>query len=282
MKFTKMHGLGNDFILIDGFVEKLPPDLKQASLELCDRHFGVGADGLIIALPSQKADIKMVTINSDGSEAEMCGNGIRCFAKFVYERKLVTLQEFSVETLAGIMRPSLRIKQDVVTGVKVDMGEPIFERPLIPIVGEGGQALDEPLKVLDQTFRHTTLLMGVPHTVIFVDDVAGIEVEKYGPAIEGHPIFPRKTNVNFAQVLSEQEINYRVWERGAGLTLACGTGASAVLVAAVLNHKTGRQAKVHLPGGTLEISWAENNHVYMTGPAEAVYEGVVLIKEYNM
>ncbi|MFY9174188.1 MAG: diaminopimelate epimerase [Peptococcia bacterium] len=276
MKFTKMHGLGNDFILVDGFSEKIPSDINNVALKLCHRHFGLGADGLIIALPSTKADIRMKTINSDGSEAEMCGNGLRCFAKFVYERQLISQKKFSVETLAGIMGPRLIIEQNKVTGVTVDMGEPSFARSSVPILGEGGQALNEPLKVLNQTFYITAMLMGVPHTVVFVDDLANFPVEKYGPALEDHPIFPRKTNADFAQVLSRNEINYRVWERAAGLTMACGTGACAVLVASVLNNKTERQAKVHLPGGSLEISWAENNHVYMTGPAVTVYSGQVL------
>ncbi len=276
MRFTKMHGLGNDFILVNGFQEQLPLDLKQTSLNLCDRHFGIGADGLIIVLPSQKADIRMVIINSDGSEAEMCGNGIRCFAKYVYELGLIAKDEFTVETLAGIMRPKLVLAGGQVKGVTVDMGEPVLERSAVPILGEGGPAVDEPLEVLDRTFRITAMLMGVPHTVIFVDDVANFAVEKYGPALENHPIFPRKTNVDFVQVLNRNEIKYRVWERGAGMTLACGTGACTTLVASVLNNKAERQAKVYLPGGTLEIHWAENNHVYMTGPAETVFSGEVL------
>lgn len=275
MRFTKMHGIGNDFIMVDGFKEKLPPDLKKAAIKLCDRHFGIGADGLVFVLPSDKADIRMVIINSDGSEAEMCGNAIRCFAKYVYELGYVQKEEFQVETLAGIMVPKLQLQDGTVEGVTVDMGEPDFRRSAVPILGEGEQALNEPLEVLDKTFNITSMLMGVPHTVVFVDDVDNFDLLKYGPAMECHPIFPRKTNANFAQVISRNEIKYRVWERGAGLTLACGTGACSVLVASVLNNLADRQAKVHLPGGTLEIKWADNNHVYMTGPAVAVFTGEV-------
>jgi len=275
VKFTKMHGLGNDFVMVDGFKEKLPQDIKQAAVKLCDRHFGVGADGLIVALPSEKADIKMVIINSDGSEAEMCGNGIRCFAKFVYELGYIRKEEFLVETLAGIMVPKLNMSNGAVRAVQVDLGEPFVDRSVVPILGEGGPALAEPLEVLEQTFKITAMLMGVPHTVIFVEDVTDFDLLKYGPALEKHPIFPRKTNANFAQIVNRKEIKYRVWERGAGLTLACGTGACSALVAAVLNNLTDRQAAVHLPGGTLEIQWAENNHVYMSGPATIVFDGEV-------
>ena len=277
MKFTKMHGLGNDFIMVDGFNEKLPQDLKGAALKLCDRHFGIGADGLVFTLPSEKADFRMLIMNSDGSEAEMCGNAIRCFARYVYERSLIQKKEFTIETLAGIMRPRLTVTEGIVSAVTVDMGEPTFQRSAVPIMGQGTQAIAEPLEVLDQTFQITAMLMGVPHTVVFVDDVATFDLLKYGPALEIHPIFPRKTNANFVQVLNRKEIKYRVWERGAGLTLACGTGACSVLVASVLNNKTERQAKVHLPGGTLEIEWADNNHVYMTGPATEVFQGEIII-----
>ncbi|MDD2211844.1 MAG: diaminopimelate epimerase [Clostridia bacterium] len=278
MNFTKMHGLGNDFILIDGFKEKFPSDLSnlsKTSVKLCDRHFGIGADGVILVLPSAQADLKMRIINSDGSEAEMCGNGIRCFAQYAYEEGFIKKEMFTVETLAGIMTPRLVLQQGKLAGITVDMGEPSLERKAIPMLGPVGQAINEPLLVLDKTFDVTALLMGVPHCVTFVDDVRQIEIEKYGPALEKHLVFPRKTNVHFLEVLNEREIKMRVWERGAGLTLACGTGACASLVAAVLNGKTQRKAKIHLPGGTLVIEWAENNHVYMTGPAQRVFSGKV-------
>lgn len=275
MKFYKMHGLGNDFIMVDGFKEKIPLNLAQTSCRLCDRHFGIGADGLILLLPSGMADVKMRIINSDGSEAEMCGNGIRCFAKLAYELGHVAADTFTVETLAGIMTPRLLLQDGRVTAVTVDMGEPRLERSLVPMRGPEGPAIHEPLQVLGETFYITSLLMGVPHTVIFVDDVGQIDVAKYGPEIEKHPIFPRKTNVGFVEVVSRNEMKYRVWERGAGLTLACGTGACATMVAAVLNKKTDRKARIHLPGGTLETEWAENNHVLMSGPAQLVFTGDV-------
>jgi len=278
MRFTKMQGLGNDFIMVDGFKEILPADLHRLSRELCDRHFGIGADGLIIALPSDKARIMMRIINSDGSEAEMCGNGIRCFARFVYEAGYVEEDEFTVETLAGIMIPRLTRSEGAFSGVRVDMGEPVLERSAVPMLGPEGRVVGEPLEVGDTTFSVTALLLGVPHCVTFVDDVDKVDLAKYGPLLERHPVFPRKTNVHFLQVLNDAEIKMRVWERGAGITLACGTGACASLVAAVLNEKTGRKAKLHLPGGTMEIEWASNNRVYMTGPAETVFCGKVLVE----
>lgn len=275
MKFMKMHGIGNDFIMVDGFKEKLPKDLRDASIKLCDRHFGIGADGLVFALPSDKADIRMMIYNSDGSEAEMCGNAIRCYAKFVYEKGYIDKQEFTVETLAGIMVPRLLINNGIAEAITVDMGEPYLERSMVPMVGPAGNVINEPLEVLDTTFNVTSLLLGVPHTIIFVDNVADFDLLKYGPVLEKHPAYPRKTNVSFVEVINNEEMKYRVWERGAGLTLACGTGACSALVAAVLNNKTGRKAKIHLPGGDLVIEWAENNHVYMTGPAKASFSGVV-------
>lgn len=275
MKFVKMHGIGNDFIIVDGFKEKVPKDLKNTSIKLCDRHFGIGADGLVFALPSDKADIRMMIYNSDGSEAEMCGNAIRCFAKFVYEQGYINKQEFGVETLAGIMVPRLVIEDGAILAVTVDMGEPSLERSSIPMTGPEGKVVNEPLEVLDTTVNVTSLLLGVPHTIVFVDNVAEFDLFKYGPVMEKHPAYPRKTNVSFVEVVNNEEMKYRVWERGAGLTLACGTGACSALVAAVLNNKTGRKAKIHLPGGDLVIEWAENDHVYMTGPAKASFSGEV-------
>lgn len=275
MNFTKMQGLGNDFIMIDGFKETLPQDLLAMTKQLCDRHFGIGADGVIIVLPSDKADYRMRIINADGSEVEMCGNGIRCFAKYVYEAGLLPQGQdlFTIETLAGIMTPRIVRQGATVTAVTVDMGEPVLERGDVPMHGPVGQAINEPIAVLDTTFSLTAVSMGNPHCVIFVADADQIDLVKYGPALENHPAFPRKTNVHFVEALNQQELRMRVWERGVGITLACGTGACATLVAAVLNKKTERKAKVHLPGGTLEIEWAENNHVYMTGPAQTVFTG---------
>lgn len=277
VNFTKMQGLGNDFIMIDGFKETLPPDLMTMTKQLCDRHFGIGADGVIIVLPSDKADYRMRIINADGSEVEMCGNGIRCFAKYVYEAGLLPQGQdrFTVETLAGIMTPCIVLQGANATAVTVDMGEPVLEREAVPMLGPVGQAINEPITVLDTTFSLTAVSMGNPHCVIFVAAPDQIDLIKYGPALENHSAFPRKTNVHFVEVMNRQELRMRVWERGVGITLACGTGACAVLVAAVLNKKTERKAKVHLPGGTLEIEWADNNHIYMTGPAQSVFTGKV-------
>lgn len=278
MEFTKMHGIGNDFIFVDGFKEEMPQDVAAAARNLCDRHFGIGADGLVFLLPSDTADLRMRIINSDGSEAEMCGNAIRCFAKLAYDWGYVKEDTCRVETGAGIMVPRLVKIDEEVIAVTVDMGEPSLERSTVPMLGTEGKVIGEELEVLDKVFNVTALLMGVPHCVIFVDDVDNFELEKYGPELECHPIFPRKINVHFLEVLNNNEIKMRVWERGAGITLACGTGACGSLVASVLNGKTERKAKIHLPGGTLEIEWAENNHVYMTGPAQYAFEGVVLDK----
>jgi len=279
VRFCKVHGIGNDFIIVDGIKEKLPQEIRHAAVKLCDRHFGIGADGLVLVLPSQKADIMMRIYNSDGSEAEMCGNAIRCFARYVYESGYVKKEEFAVETLAGVMSPRLVLKNGLVTGVTVDMGEPSLKREDVPMLGPVGQAVNEPLQVLDRTYNVTCVLMGVPHCVVFVDDVDEVELERYGPYLEKHPVFPRKTNVHFVEVVNDREMKMRVWERGAGITLACGTGACGTLVAAVVNKKTGRKARIHLPGGTLEVEWAENNHVYMTGPARLVFYGEVKDKE---
>jgi len=275
MMFTKMHGIGNDFIMINCFKEKMPRDLNKTARDLCDRHFGIGADGMICMLPSKKADLRMVLINSDGCEGEMCGNGIRCLAKFAFDEGVIEQENITVETSAGIMKPRLISENGEIIKVTVDIGEPSFRRQDIPMTGPAGRVINEPLEVLDQTFAITAMLLGVPHTVIFVEDVDKVDLFKYGPALEIHPKFPKKTNVNFVQVINRSELKYRVWERAAGFTLACGTGSCAALVAAVLNDKTGRKAKIYLPGGTLEDEWAEDNHVYMTGPAQTVFAGEI-------
>lgn len=278
MRFSKYHGIGNDFIIVDGFSETIPADIKKIAREFCDRHLGIGGDGLIIVLPSDKADIKMRIINSDGSEAEMCGNGIRCFAKYVYDTGRVKKTRFTVDTLAGIMTPELVLENGRVRAVTVDMGEPSLKRSEIPMLGpEDGQVINEPLEVVDKTFNITAVLMGVPHCVVFVDDLNSIDVAKYGAALEKHPVFPRKINVHFVEVINDREMKMRVWERGAGITLACGTGACGTLVAAVVNNKTGKKSKIQLPGGILEIEWADNNHLYMTGPAELVFNGEICL-----
>ena len=277
--FVKMHGLGNDFILIDCLNKSLGDSsfLSYLTKKLCDRNFGIGADGLILILPSSKADLRMRIFNFDGSEAEMCGNGIRCFAKYAYENKLVSKIKFTVETLAGTITPELIFKDKEISGIKVNMGIPKLRRREIPMVGEDTPTVvDETLKINhEQAFKITCVSMGNPHCITFVNDVQSIPVDEIGPKIENHPLFPEKTNVEFIQVLNNQEINFRVWERGVGETLACGTGACASLVASVLNKKTDRKATIHLPGGDLNIQWADDGHVYMTGPAELVFRGEV-------
>ncbi len=253
--------------------------LSYLAKRLCNRNFGIGADGLILVLPSSKAELKMRIFNSDGSEAQMCGNGIRCFAKYAYENKLVSKVKFTVETLAGIITPELIFKDKEISGIKVDMGIPKLKRREIPMEGEDTPTVvDETLKIDSKhIFKITCVSMGNPHCIIFVNDVKSIPVDKIGPKIENHPLFPDKTNVEFIQVLNRKELNFRVWERGVGETLACGTGACAALVAAVLNKKTDRKATIHLPGGDLDIQWADDGYVYMTGPAELVFKGEIEI-----
>ena len=279
--FVKMHGLGNDFILIDCLNKSLGDSsfLSYLAKKLCDRNFGIGSDGLILILSSSKADLRMRIFNYDGSEAQMCGNGIRCFAKYAYENKLVSKIKFTVETLAGTITPKLIFKDKEISGITVNMGTPKLRRREIPMNGEDTPTvIEETLKINpEQTFKITCVSMGNPHCITFVNDVQSISVDEIGPKIENHPLFPEKTNVEFIQVLNKQEINFRVWERGVGETLACGTGACAALVAAVLNNKTDRKAKIHLPGGDLDILWADDGYVYMTGPAELVFRGEMII-----
>ncbi|MBT5954987.1 diaminopimelate epimerase [bacterium] len=279
LRFSKMHGLGNDFILIDGINQRIDDkDLSSLARTMCDRNFGIGADGLIIALKSDSTDIKMRVINSDGSEPEMCGNGIRCFSKFVYEKKLIEKVVFSVETLAGNMVQALIIKDGVVVSVEVDMGEPILIAKDIPVVSDTDQAVCKPIDILGKTYEFTAVSMGNPHAVVFLDDLKTIDLEKIGPLFESHSNFPEKINTEFVQIVNPNESILIVWERGAGETLACGTGACASVVAGVLNKKCERKVKVHLPGGPLMIEWQEHdNHLVMTGPAELVFDGQIEI-----
>ena len=273
MKFHKMHGLGNDFIMIDQ-VDPLKYNLTDLAIRLCDRHTGIGADGIILILPSDKADLKMRIINSDGSEANMCGNGIRCYAKYVFDNQFITKLSCTIETGAGIMIPELIVEDGKVLFVKVNMGAPIFERASIPMTGAAGNVINELIKVGEKEFRITSLLMGVPHTQIFVDQVDDIDISTVGPLIEKHPSFPKNTNVNFVEIINDLEIKVRTWERGAGSTLACGTGSCASAVAAFLNNKTGRKVTVHLALGDLLIEWIDEV-VYMTGTADYVFEGEI-------
>ena len=275
--FVKMHGLGNDFILIDCLLKPLGDSsfLSYLTKKLCNRNFGIGADGLILILPSSKADLRMRIFNFDGSEAQMCGNGIRCLAKYAYKNKLVSKIKFTIETLAGTITPELIFKDKEISGIKVNMGTPKLRRREIPMNGEDTPTvIDETLKINpEQIFKITCVSMGNPHCITFVNDVQSISVDEIGPKIENHPLFPEKTNVEFIHILNKQEISFRVWERGVGETLACGTGACAALVAAALNIKTDRKATIHLLGGDLDILWADDGYVYMTGPAELVFRG---------
>jgi diaminopimelate epimerase len=275
--FTKMHGLGNDFIVIDarGFSLDNLPGLPA---RMCDRRFGIGADQILLLEKPAVADFRMRIFNADGSEVEMCGNGIRCLAKYIWDRGISSKDILDIETLAGIIRPAK--SGDM---VKVDMGEPIFEPKSIPvhlpypssfILHPSGGILDYPLQIADREFKITCVSMGNPHAVIVVDDVSNFPVTYYGPMIETQPIFPRKINVEFIELISEKEIKMRVWERGSGETMACGTGASAVAVASNLKGLSGREVTVRLLGGNLMIAWSPDNHVYMTGPAVEVFEGV--------
>ena len=276
MKFTKWQGIGNDFVIVNGFQERIE-DYPQKAIEICDRHFGIGADGLVIALPSEIADFRMRIFNSDGSEAEMCGNVTRCFARYVYENGLTTKTELSIETLAGIIRPKLIFEEGQIRAVCVDMGEPRLKRGEIPMTGNAEeQAVNLPLVVGNATYDITCVSMGNPHCIIFTDEVEELDLQALGRPIEIHPLFPRKTNVEFVKVIDRNTLRMRVWERGAGITLACGTGTCATVVAAVLNNKTEREVKVHLDGGDLFIEWRSDNHVYKTGPAVEVFRGEYL------
>ncbi len=273
IKFTKMHGIGNDYLYIDARRKKIA-SVEKLAIAMSDRHFGVGADGIILILNSDVADFKMRIFNADGSEAEMCGNGIRCFAKYLYDHGLTKKKKVSVETLAGVKYMNLYTRHNKVDKVSVDLGEPILLRERIPMKGDPGMVIEESLQVDGVKFNITAVSMGNPHCVIYVEDVKSFPVEKYGPMIENHPIFPKRTNVEFVQVVNDHEVIQRTWERGSGETMACGTGASAVTVAGVLTKRTGRKSIVHLAGGNLEIEWSESdNHVYLTGPAVEVFEG---------
>lgn len=275
LAFTKWQGCGNDFVLVDGRTSGLPRDAGELSRHVCDRHYGIGADGLIFVLPSDKADFCMRIFNADGSEAEMCGNGIRCFARLVYEEHMTEKDSFTVETGAGILTPRIVKENGKIIGVEVNMGEPVLEAEKIPVAGFGNnRVISEEIEVLGKRYRATCVSMGNPHCVVFVGDVDDVAMETVGPAFEHHDWFPRRTNTEFVVVRDREHLRMRVWERGAAVTLACGTGACASLVAAVLNGRAERKAEVELDGGRLTIEWAEDNHIYMTGPAEKVFSGV--------
>jgi diaminopimelate epimerase len=272
-----MQGAGNDYVYVNCFEEKVP-NPEQVAIQVSNRNFGIGSDGLILIMPSDSADVRMRMFNSDGSESEMCGNGIRCVAKYAYDHGIVAKKEITAETGAGVLTLQLFTGDDGKVGkVRVNMGPPRLTRAEIPMTGEpaGDKVVAQPLNILHTTFAITCVSMGNPHCVIFVDDVENFQVEKYGPLIENHDIFPRRTNVEFVQVISRNEVRQRTWERGAGETLACGTGASAVCAAGFLNGLTGKRILNHLSGGDLELEWAGDGSVYMTGPAVEVFSGEI-------
>ena len=274
MRFTKMHGIGNDYVHVDCFEQDVP-DPAATAVAVSDRHFGVGGDGLILVLPSTEADVRMRMFNADGGEAEMCGNGIRCVAKYAYDHGRSKANPMRVETAAGIKQIELTIGSDgKVAAATVDMGAPVLEPDRIPVKVPQKQAVNVTLRTASRAFQMTCVSMGNPHAVMFVDDVHAVPLETLGPEIEHHPLFPERINVHFAEVHSPTELTMRTWERGSGITLACGTGASAVCVAAALTHRTGRRITAHLPGGDLKLHWRpEDDHVLMSGPAAEVFTG---------
>lgn len=275
MKFTKMQGIGNDFVVVDCISEPIPDtDLPELSKRVCDRKFGVGADGLILVTPSRIADCCMRMFNPDGSEAEMCGNGTRCVARFVYDRKLTPKTTIELETLAGVRTLWIRTRAGSVESVRVDMGKPRLKRSEIPMRGpDSDTVLNETIKVEGRKVSLAAVSMGNPHAVVFDMGLSLQEVALLGPAIENHRLFPQRTNVQFCDVQTSTEVVLRTWERGAGITLACGTGACAAVVAGVLTGKLARRVTVHLLGGDLQVEWNGDNRVLMTGPAEEVFEG---------
>jgi diaminopimelate epimerase len=291
MKFTKMHGAGNDYIYVNAFAETLPRDIPKLAMAVSDRHTGIGGDGLIVICPSEVADARMRMFNADGSESEMCGNGVRCVAKYVHDHQIARKDELRIETGRGVLTLRLDVADGKVRQVRVDMGEPILEADRIPTTLTGPRVVDVPLALALDTAgaawaadcgldpRMTCVSMGNPHVVIFCRDVSKVPLEAIGPELENAAVFPRRINVHFVAVhgpgkTGPGEITMRTWERGSGITLACGTGACAVCVAGVLTNRSGREITAHLPGGDLRLEWSEgDNHVYMTGPAVEVFSG---------
>ncbi len=280
IKFTKMHGLGNDYVYIDCTEEQKIKNISSLAQFISNRHFGVGSDGLILICKSDIADFKMRMFNYDGTEAEMCGNGIRCVGKFVYDKGLTKKDNITVETLAGIKKLKFNIKEGNVETVEVDMGEPILEPDKIPVISEEAIVKNLKIKARENEFKFTCVSMGNPHAITIVDNTKDFNIEKYGPVLEKDEHFPRRANIEFIELVDKNNIKMRVWERGAGETLACGTGACASVVACALNGYIESEANVELLGGTLKIRWdKENNHIYMTGPATTVFEGEIDYKE---
>ena len=274
IKFTKMHGIGNDYVYVSTFDQPAPADPSALAVSISDRHMGIGGDGLILIGPSERADARMRMFNADGSEGEMCGNGIRCVAKYIHDHGLAPGDRVTVETGRGVLALDLEISGGRVRRVRVDMAAPILESAAIPTTLPGDPPIDVPLGVGDLDLRVTAVSMGNPHAVVYVEDVDRFPVEAIGPLLEVHPAFPRRVNVHFVQVLGPAEVRMRTWERGSGMTLACGTGACAVCVAGVLSGRTDRTIQAHLPGGDLELSYLEDGGpVLMTGPAAEVFSG---------
>jgi diaminopimelate epimerase len=270
-----MHGCGNDYVYINLFEEEVS-DPSALSIKVSDRHFGIGSDGVITIGPSDIADFRMRIYNADGSEAEMCGNGIRCVAKYVYDHKLTDKTEITVETGAGVKTLVLEVENGLVESVRVDMGEPALKPELIPVIAEGERVIDEHIRVKGLDWRMTCVSMGNPHAVIFVDDVVTFPIEEFGPFFENHERFPKRTNTEFVQILSRNEISMRVWERGSNETWACGTGACASVMACILNSQTDNKVLIHLKGGDLTIEYDPNtNHIFMSGPATEVFRGEI-------
>ena len=276
MKFTKMHGIGNDYVYVNCFKEEIENPSELARF-VSNRNFGVGSDGLILIRPSEKADFQMDMYNSDGSQAEMCGNGIRCVGIYVYDYGLTDKTQITVDTLAGIKYLDLTVEDGKVSKIRVNMGEPILKPELVPVISPEDPAVDIPIEVKGKKYNMTCVSMGNPHAVIFMDHVKDLDIEVIGPYFENHTCFPKRTNTEFVEILDRNTVNMRVWERGAGETLACGTGACATAVACVLNDKTEDKLTVHLLGGDLQIEWdRETNQIYMTGPATTVFDGELL------
>ncbi len=277
MYFTKMHGCGNDYIYVDGSKEKID-DKGELAKKISDRHFGIGSDGVIFINPSSDADFEMQMFNADGSEGEMCGNGIRCVGKYVFDKGLTKSDTVSISTKAGIKTLKLKIRDDKVYAVRVDMGEPAFAPEKIPARFTGDKIVSEPVEIDGKSYKITCVSMGNPHCVVFTDDVDGLDLIKLGPLFENNPLFPERINTEFIRIRDRGRVDMRVWERGSGETLACGTGACASVAAGVLNDLTDRKVTVKLIGGTLEIEYAEDGHIYMTGPATTVYEGEICLR----
>jgi diaminopimelate epimerase len=274
LKFTKMHGIGNDYVYVCTFEAELPGDPSKLAIAVSDRHFGIGSDGLILIVPSDKADARMRMFNADGSESEMCGNGVRCVAKYIHDHGIARKGRVTVETGRGVLTLDLDVEDDLVRRVRVDMGPPILEAEKIPTTLPGDPPIDVPLTIEGHDLKVTAVSMGNPHAVAFVEDVVNFPVERVGAALERHPSFPRRVNAHFVEVISPNEVRMRTWERGSGITLACGTGACAVAVAGVLTGRTRERVLAHLPGGDLSLDWdGPGAPIFMTGSATEVYTG---------